>query len=149
MPVRDTREQPRHWFRPDSKKYMTVEMEEPFVWPEVPDLEPWGQKERKKETKDAARANGAFGASEARDAARKLRDQVRMLLHKEEPLVDDAIEKKKAQGLDLSPAEQEKEEKRLAREKELEKISRLTLWEDKRTEKVVQSNDASQFTIKA
>ena len=149
MPVRDTREQPRHWFRPESKKYMTVEMEQPFVWPEVPDLEPWGQMERKKETQDAAKANGALGADDARDAARKLRDQARMLLHRQEPLVDESIEKKKAEGVELSSAEQAKEEKRLARERELERMSRLKLWEDKRTEKVVQGDDASGYTIKA
>lgn len=128
---------------------MTVEMEQPFVWPEIPDLEPWGQKERRKETQDSARANGALGMNEARDAARKLRDQVKMLLHKEEPLVDEAIEKKKAQGVELSPSEQQKERNRLIRERELEKMSRLKLWEDKRTEEVVQSNDTSRFTIKA
>jgi len=27
---------PRRWFRPRSIKKMTVEMEQPFVWPEVP-----------------------------------------------------------------------------------------------------------------
>jgi large subunit ribosomal protein L23 len=31
----------RRWFRPRSIKKMTVEMERPFVWPEVPDLEKW------------------------------------------------------------------------------------------------------------
>ncbi|CAO2650384.1 Nn.00g016760.m01.CDS01 [Neocucurbitaria sp. VM-36] len=149
MPVRDTREQPRHWFRPESKKYMTVEMEQPFVWPEVPDLEPWGQKERRKETQEAAKTNGALGPDDARDAARKLRDQARMLLHRQEPLVDESIEKKKVEGVELSSAEQAKEEKRLARERELERMSRLKLWEDKRTEKVVQGDDASGYTIKA
>ncbi|KAH7385605.1 mitochondrial ribosomal protein subunit L23 [Pyrenochaeta sp. MPI-SDFR-AT-0127] len=149
MPVRDTREQPRHWFRPESKKYMTVEMEQPFVWPEVPDLEPWGQKERRQETKDAARANGAMRAHEARDAASKLREQVKMLLHKEEPLMSESIEKKKAQGVELSQKEQENEEKTRMREEQLSRMSRLKLWEDKRTEKVVQSDDADRFTIKA
>ncbi|KAF1840784.1 mitochondrial ribosomal protein subunit L23 [Cucurbitaria berberidis CBS 394.84] len=149
MPVRDTREQPRHWFRPESKKYMTVEMDDPFVWPELPDLEPWGQKERKQEVLDAARANGALDTNDARNAARKLSDQVKMLLHKREPLADEAIEKKKAEGVELTPAEQAKEEKRLNRERELEKMSRLNLWEDKRTDKVVHSDEASRFTIKA
>lgn len=128
---------------------MTVEMEQPFVWPEVPDLEPWGQKDRQREVKDAARANGALNADDARDAANKLREQAKLLLQKEEPLLDESIEKKKAQGVELSQAEQEKEENRRMREKQLSRMSRLKLWEDKRTEKVVQSNDTDRFTIKA
>jgi large subunit ribosomal protein L23 len=40
---------PRKWTRPKSIKKMTVEMDSPFVWPEVPDLEKWD-----KETHDAA-----------------------------------------------------------------------------------------------
>jgi large subunit ribosomal protein L23 len=32
---------PRRWFRPRSLKKMTVEMDKPFVWPEVVDLEKW------------------------------------------------------------------------------------------------------------
>jgi large subunit ribosomal protein L23 len=36
----------RRWHRPRAKKYMTVEMDRPFVWPEEPtDWEPWGKKE--------------------------------------------------------------------------------------------------------
>jgi large subunit ribosomal protein L23 len=31
----------RQWYRPRSIKKMTVEMDKPFVWPEVPDLEMW------------------------------------------------------------------------------------------------------------
>jgi large subunit ribosomal protein L23 len=38
------RPSPRKWFRPRSIKKMTVEMERPFVWPEVPDLEKWDKK---------------------------------------------------------------------------------------------------------
>ncbi|KAJ5020291.1 hypothetical protein J3E73DRAFT_395636 [Bipolaris maydis] len=70
MPVRDTREQPRHWFRPESQKYMTVEMEQPFVWPEIPDLEPWGQREKQNN-------------NDKREAARKLREQAKKLLYKD------------------------------------------------------------------
>jgi hypothetical protein len=33
------RPKPRQWFRPRSVKKMLIEMERPFVWPEVPDLE--------------------------------------------------------------------------------------------------------------
>ncbi|KAJ4367342.1 mitochondrial 54S ribosomal protein YmL41 [Neocucurbitaria cava] len=149
MPVRDTSQQPRHWFRPESKKYMTVEMEQPFVWPEVPDLEPWGQKEKKKQDREGITSQGVVYQEEAREAARTLRDQARMLLHRREPLVDQSIEKKKVKGVELSPAEQAKEEQRLARERELESMSRLKLWEEKRTDKIVQGDGASGYTIKA
>lgn len=73
MPVRDTREQPRHFFRPDSKKYMTVEMEQPFVWPEVESLEPWSQKERKEEVDRATETNAVPTAEEVRSHARSVR----------------------------------------------------------------------------
>lgn len=128
---------------------MTVEMEQPFVWPEIPDLEPWGQKERRQETQDAIRANGGLGATEAREAARKLSDQVKKLLHKEGTATDAAIANKKAQNIELSPEEQEQEAQRLKREEELSGMSRLKLWEEERTGKVVQSDEAERFTIKA
>jgi large subunit ribosomal protein L23 len=82
MPVRDTREQPRHWFREDSKKYMTVEMEQPFVWPELPDLRPWGKEERKKEIQDVMSMNSAKDHKEQRIAARSLRQTVAELFRK-------------------------------------------------------------------
>jgi large subunit ribosomal protein L23 len=149
MPVRDTREQPRHWFRPDSKKYMTVEMEQPFVWPEIPNLEPWGKKERQKETEDAVAASGAADANVQRETARKLRQQVEKLFKKEESLTVELIERKKAEGVPLGQEEQKREEKRIQREAQLKRMSALKLWEDKRTGKVVQSDDRTKFTIKA
>ncbi|KAF2739946.1 hypothetical protein EJ04DRAFT_261187 [Polyplosphaeria fusca] len=49
MPVRATTAQPGKLFREESKKYMTVEMEHPFVWPEKPrSFEPWGKSEKSK-----------------------------------------------------------------------------------------------------
>lgn len=149
MPVRDTREQLRHWFRPESKKYMTVEMDQPFVWPEIPDLEPWGKKEREKEMKDAVAASGVQEPNEQRDAARNLREQVELLFKKEESLTDEIIKRKQAQGVALNEEEQKKEEKRLKREAQLQAMSRLKMWEDKRTQKVVTSDDRSKYTIKA
>ena len=35
----EKRPKPRKWFRPRSVKKMLIEMERPFVWPEVPDLD--------------------------------------------------------------------------------------------------------------
>jgi|TARA_R110002003_G_scaffold128_2_gene12051 large subunit ribosomal protein L23 len=149
MPVRDTQAQPRHWFRPESKKYMTVEMEQPFVWPEIPSLEPWGKKEKEKETDDAVAASGVQDANQQRHAARKLREQVEKLFKREEHLTDVVIERKKKEGVALSTEEQKSEEKRLQRERQLKAMSRLQLWEEQRTGKVIESDDRTKFTIKA
>ena len=128
---------------------MTIEMEQPFVWPEIPDLAPWGKEERKKETEDAVTASGPKDGNEQRAAARKLREQVEKLFKREETLTDKLIERKKAANVPLSEKEQKKEKKRIQREAELVRISRLKLWEEKRTGKVVESDDRSKFTIKA
>ncbi|KAF2034864.1 mitochondrial ribosomal protein subunit L23 [Setomelanomma holmii] len=149
MPVRDTQAQPRHWFRPESKKYMTVEMEQPFVWPEEPILAPWGKEEKQKEEDDAVKASGAQDANQQRVAARKLREQVEKLFKKEEDHTDRLIEKKKKEGIELSADEQKVEGKRLRRERQLQAMSRLQLWEEKRTAKVVESDNRSKYTIKA
>jgi len=141
MPVRDTQAQPRHFFRPDSKKYMTVEMEQPFVWPEIPDLAPWGKAERKKETDASVEASGAADPNKQRDAARVLRKQAEMLLKKQDPEADAAIERKKKAGLALTRSEQHKEDKRIEREARLRKLSALELWEEARTDKIVDSDD--------
>jgi large subunit ribosomal protein L23 len=149
MPVRDTREQPRHWFRPESKKYMTVEMEQPFVWPEMPEsLEPWGQKERNKEIDDATKANMSGESNEARDAARTLRDQVRRLLEKDVAQPDPAIERKKAELKQLTAEEVEAEELRKKQEAKLRQMSRIKLWEKERTGKTVESDKRSRYAIK-
>jgi large subunit ribosomal protein L23 len=149
MPVRDIREQPRHWFRGESKKYMTVEMEQPFVWPEIPDLEAWGKTERQKEEQQAIAANSGEDAGEQRNAARELRKQVEMLFKKEEPLTDAAIERKKAAGVALTADERKRVDMMAKRESQLAAMSRLQLWEAKRTDKVVEGDDRSKYTIKA
>lgn len=46
QPIRMAAKTGRHQFRPESLKYMTVEMERPFVWPEDPESwEPWDKEE--------------------------------------------------------------------------------------------------------
>jgi len=149
MPVRDTREQPRHWFRPDSKKYMTVELEKPFVWPETPDLAPWGQEDRQKEIKEAVAANGAGGASEARKAAKTLREQVNRLLNKDVSRPDPEIKTKLAAKLPLTLEEQEEEALRKQKEEEIKRMTRVEVWEKHRTEKLVEGDDRSKYAIKA
>ncbi|CAN9147049.1 unnamed protein product [Alternaria alternata] len=148
MPVRDTREQPRHWFREDSKKYMTVELEQPFVWPEVPDLEPWGQRERREEIKQAASQNGAGDMAEAREAARTLREQVRKLLDKKVSRPDPEIQKKKAMSVELTAEEVEAEKLREQEEANLQRMSRLKLWAKERTGKAVESDKPRRYAIK-
>jgi large subunit ribosomal protein L23 len=149
MPVRDTREQPRHYFRAESKKYMTVEMEEPFVWPELPNLEPWGVTERKKEEKDAIKNNEVVDANEQRESAKTLRKQVEMLLKKEESSGDKVIQRKKAAGIALSTEEQRRIDKMAQREKELANMSSLQLWAQKRTVKVAEGDGPGEYAIKA
>ncbi|RYN38693.1 hypothetical protein AA0115_g619 [Alternaria tenuissima] len=148
MPVRDTREQPRHWFREDSKKYMTVELEQPFVWPEVPDLEPWGQRERREEIKQAASQNGAGDMAEAREAARTLREQVKKLLDKKVSRPDPEIQKKKAMSVELTAEELEAEKLREQEEANLQRMSRLKLWAKERTGKAVESDKPRRYAIK-
>jgi large subunit ribosomal protein L23 len=127
---------------------MTVEMEQPFVWPEIPNLEAWGKQERQKEEKEAVASNSAPDANDQRQSARELRKQVEMLLKKEEPL-DEAIQKKKAAGIVLTADESKRAETKAKREAQLAAMSRLQLWEDKRTGKVVEGDDRSKYTIKA
>lgn len=148
MPVRDTREQPRHWFREDSKKYMTVELEQPFVWPEVPDLEPWGQRERREEIKQAASQNGAGDMAESREAARTLREQVKKLLDKKVSRPDPEIQKKKAMSVELTAEELEAEKLREQEEANLQRMSRLKLWAKERTGKAVESDKPRRYAIK-
>jgi large subunit ribosomal protein L23 len=149
MPVRDARVQPRHWFREDSKKYMTVEMEQPFVWPEVPDLAPWSPAVRQKEFEDSETMSGASNHEMQRESARDLRKKVEMLFKREQPLSNDAIARKKEAGLELTPAEKAMEEQRLAKEARLQAMSRIKMWEAQRSVKVVESDERSKFTIKA
>ncbi|KAE8842781.1 hypothetical protein HRS9139_02078 [Pyrenophora teres f. teres] len=149
MPVRDTREQPRHWFRPESQKYMTVELEKPFVWPETPDLKPWGQEDRQKELKEAEISNGAGGPSEARKAASTLREQVKKLLNKDMVQSDPTITKKLAERSPLTIQEQEQEAFRKKKMEDLERMTRVEVWEKQRSRKVVEGDDRSKYVIKA
>ncbi|KAF3040940.1 hypothetical protein E8E12_007899 [Didymella heteroderae] len=150
MPIRDTTAQPRHWFRPDSKKYMTVEMEQPFVWPELPaDKKAWGIGEQKTQIGEAATMNGIITPEERRQKAKSLREQVKTLLMKKEPLMPRSIAQKRREGKDLTPEELEKEEEANRKKAENERMSAAEFWEQRRSMKVVQSDDASQFSIKA
>ena|SRR5690242_624649 len=150
MPIRDTTAQPRHWFRPESQKYMTVEMEEPFVWPALPEnTEPWGIGKSKSELEMAAEANGIVTMEQKRQKAKSLREQVKALLTKKEPLLDRKIWQKKQDGHELTPEEQEKYDDAVQKKAENMKRSALDFWEQKRTMKTVQADESSRYTIKA
>ncbi len=149
MPVRDTPSQPRSWFRPESKKYMTVEMEQPFVWPSLPeDTTPWGLGKFKSEARKMAESNGIVTTEQKREKAQLLREKVKALLTKQEPVVDRRIWQKKQEGKDLTPAETEKYEASLAKKAENKRMSTLEFWENKRPQKVVQADDSSRYTVK-
>ncbi|KAI4604781.1 hypothetical protein J4E80_010937 [Alternaria sp. BMP 0032] len=148
MPVRDTREQPRHWFREESKKYMTVELEQPFVWPETPDLEPWGRKDREREIRDSVKMGGAIDQNDTREAARTLREQVEKLLHKNVSKPNREIQKKKAAAMELTPEELESEILRKREASNLKRMSRLRLWAKERTGKTVESDKPRRYAIK-
>ncbi|KAH9870557.1 hypothetical protein IAQ61_006033 [Plenodomus lingam] len=133
MPVRDTRDEQQTWFRPESKKYMTVELEHPFVWPETPDLTPWGPKDRKREIEDSARNAGVLEGRGIRERARTLREQARELLGTElkerDPGVTGRLWKKKR--------------------REVKGKSALELWESRRPDKLIESDEAERFIVKA
>jgi large subunit ribosomal protein L23 len=150
MPIRDTTAQPRHWFRPDSKKYMTIEMEQPFVWPELPaDKKAWGIGEEKTQIGEAAMMNGIVTPEERRQKAQSLREQVKTLLMKKEPLMPRSIAQKRREGMALTPEELQREEEANRKKAENERMSATEFWEQRRSMKAVQSDDASQFSIKA
>jgi large subunit ribosomal protein L23 len=89
MPVRGTTEKPGELFREDSKKFMIVEMEHPFVWPPEPeDLEPWGKQE-KQEEQMMQDDRGSEGGKEFRirlaEEAEKMREDLKELRKARQP----------------------------------------------------------------
>lgn len=122
-PVRDTREQPRHWFRPDSKKYMTVEMEKPFVWPADPkSWEPWGKEEKEEQVKSMLRSltHGQMMKDKRNEAAHLRKQAKEMLGWAEKKAMEEAEEggEKREEAAEASPER---------------KKSLLEIWEEKRT----------------
>lgn len=59
---------------------MTIEMDQPFVWPEAPeDLEPWGRK-IKEQQEDEAVDDMTDSAKKKMHAAKTLREQAKALM---------------------------------------------------------------------
>lgn len=100
MPVRETEDKPRHFFREESKKYMTVEMETPFVWPAEPeDWTPWGKEDYENQVKEMTRASGAMTEEDKRNEQEALRLQAKQMLGwkgKEKPVEKADAEKTKS-----------------------------------------------------
>lgn len=126
MPVRDLQSKQRSWFRADSEKYMTVEMEQPFVWPALPeDVKPWGIGEYAKQVKENADKSGQIETVDLkREKAKSLREQVKALLMKK----------------DTSKSKRGVEEDK--------NLSTLELWEKKRTHRVVLGDEPSRYAVK-
>ena len=125
-------------------------MEQPFVWPALPeDTKPWGIGNAKSEMEMAAEANGIVTTEQKRQKAKSLREQVKTLLMKKEPLLERSIAQKRREGRELTPEELQKEEIALQKKTENQRMSALEFWEQKRTGKVVQADDSSRYTIKA
>jgi len=127
---------------------MTVELEQPFVWPETPDLEPWGKKDREREIRDSVKMGGAIDQNDTREAARTLREQVEKLLHKNVSKPNREIQKKKAAAMELTPEDQESEILRKREASNLKRMSRLRLWAKERTGKTVESDKPRRYAIK-
>lgn len=77
------------WHRPPAHKFMTVELERPFVWPEEPeDYSAWNQsevEESEKESKKYQEQMGATADTLINDDRRKaMREQARELLEGKE-----------------------------------------------------------------
>lgn len=119
-PVRDHIEKPRQFFREEQKKFMTIEMDKPFVWPKEPeDWQPWGKKEKKQSQNDAVEATAGKGNEARLKEVASLRSQARALLDRR------------------SVMDTEREGKR----KEKKAPTGIEAWEKMRSEKVIMANE--------
>ena len=79
------RTQPNRWHRPRAHKFMTVELERPFVWPDEPeDYSEWNQsevEESEREGKKIQEQKGPTGDALVNEDRRKaMREQAKALL---------------------------------------------------------------------
>ncbi|KAF2019001.1 hypothetical protein BU24DRAFT_458720 [Aaosphaeria arxii CBS 175.79] len=82
-PVRDHESAPRQFFRPEAKKYMTIEMDKPFVWPATPESwEPWGRKQKRAQQEQVMDSMGAETPEGHRKEGEELRRQAQAVLGK-------------------------------------------------------------------
>ncbi|PVI02041.1 hypothetical protein DM02DRAFT_613233 [Periconia macrospinosa] len=79
--IRDHAESYRQFWREPDQKYMTVEMETPFVWPAEPEkMEPWGTQEKEEAGKQQIEEGYYNHPGRERKRAEKLREQAKALL---------------------------------------------------------------------
>ncbi|KAJ4296552.1 mitochondrial 54S ribosomal protein YmL41 [Kalmusia sp. IMI 367209] len=132
MPVRDTQKQPRHWFREESKKYMTVEMDKPFVWPEEPtDWEPWGRSERENSIKEMRSQNGVQDREDMRNLAGHLRQQASKVLGRmQEGVVETEENETKAPK---GEADMQNAAKKSKQKQKMSKKNLVHMWEEQRS----------------
>ncbi|KAF2691291.1 hypothetical protein K458DRAFT_288827 [Lentithecium fluviatile CBS 122367] len=137
MPVRDTREQPRHFFREESKKYMTVEMDTPFVWPKEPkSWEPWGKKDRKEAIKDMSRGSGAPDHEAQRKEMEALRVQAKEMLGGKPPRERKAGREGAKKGKEEEALGEKNKNKKVLDKSPRESILRKA-WEQKRSPRIL------------
>ncbi|KAH9810481.1 Ribosomal protein L23 [Teratosphaeria destructans] len=80
------RPQPRRWHRPRSTKHMTVDLEEPFVWPELPESwADWNKTEVELATEEQKVYNDRVGPEAdmkgvREDQRKSMREQAQALL---------------------------------------------------------------------
>lgn len=75
----------RRWHRPKATKFMTVELQRPFVWPEEPeDYQEWNQKEVEGSSEEQEKANEeqmpSAGTKAPEERMESMREQAKALL---------------------------------------------------------------------
>ncbi|PSN59718.1 hypothetical protein BS50DRAFT_579749 [Corynespora cassiicola Philippines] len=119
-------------YRPDAKKYMTVEMEKPFVWPELPkDMAPWGHQEKEYQDRMVREMLKGKRPGERREEAANLREQAKALLRKRAP----------------EPEAGKEEKVKDTEEEEIQHLEPVERWERTRTVKIVKG-DEGPFLVK-
>lgn len=136
--VQGSQDNPRGLFRPPSEKYMTVEMEQPFVWPATPDLGAWGAEERKAEDDEQAR-DDRDNVDGRRDVARTLREQAKRVLGGRSVVERGEVVRGKVKGKAKGEAEREGGAVR--------RVKRVEAWEAARPPSVVTGSRASSSVL--
>lgn len=147
QPVRDHVDAMRQFFRPESKKFMTIEMDKPFVWPAEPESwEPWGKSERAK--RDQYAIDEAVGGDTVaiRKEALALREQAQALLEGR-ALVEEEEKKEgeQEQEKELGVEEVRKEDK-VATKGDAQVA--LKAWKKSRTLKQIELDQSKGYKIR-
>lgn len=130
----------RRWHRPASKKYMTIRMEKPFVWPEEPlDYKPWDREsyeaanDQRREEEEAMTPKG--NSMEPSDA--------KWLKEKAAKLRNERKEKAARQLAELQQRQRQEAERRVQRQA-AEKMERQAAREAARLERSEAKRQSSE-----